>query len=76
MALETVVAIATVVALETLVDGWTNIEAERFRGYLSVPHSWNRTAFDRLEWLERRSTVAAHDGMKDLVFAVCVHFFA
>ena len=37
MALETVVAIATVVALETLEDGWTNIEAERFRGYLSVP---------------------------------------
>ena len=37
MALEAVVAIATVVALETLVDGWTNIEAERFRGYLSVP---------------------------------------
>ena len=37
MALETVVAIATVVVLETLVDGWTNIEAERFRAYLSVP---------------------------------------
>ena len=37
MALETLVAIATVVALETLVDGWTNIEAERFREYLSVP---------------------------------------
>ena len=37
MALEAVVAIATVVALETLVDGWTNIEAERFRGYLSAP---------------------------------------
>ena len=37
MALETVVAIATVVALETLVDGWANIEVERFREYLSVP---------------------------------------
>ena len=37
MALETVVAIATVVVLETLVDGWTNIEAERFREYLMVP---------------------------------------
>ena len=37
MALETVVAIATVVVLETLVDGWTNIEAERFREYPSAP---------------------------------------
>jgi len=37
VALEAVVAIATVVALETLVDGWTSIEVERFREYLSVP---------------------------------------
>ena len=37
MALRTVVEIATVVVLETLVDGWTNIEVERFREYLSAP---------------------------------------
>ena len=37
MALEAVVAIATVVVLETLVDGWTNIEVERFREYRSAP---------------------------------------
>ena len=37
MALRTVVAIATVVVLETLVDGWTNIEVEHFREYLSAP---------------------------------------
>ena len=37
VALEAVVAIATVVVLETLVDGWTNIEVERFREYLSAP---------------------------------------
>ena len=60
MALEAVVAIATVVVLETLVDGWTNIEAERFREYLMVPdRTWVRrirgtgSLFGRLEWLER-----------------------
>ena len=34
MALEAIVAIVAVMALE---DGCTNIEAERFREYLSIP---------------------------------------
>ena len=31
------VALETVVAVMALEDGWTNIEAERFREYLMMP---------------------------------------
>ena len=73
-------ALEAIVAVMALEDGCTNIEAERFREYLSVPDSAAFVEPDRF-WQAgvagvSRCTMAAHDGMKDLVFAVCVHVFA
>ena len=60
-----------------LEDGWTKIEAGRFRENLSVLECAASMEPDRFRVVGALGcTMAAHDDMKGLVSAVCVHGFA
>ena len=67
-------------AVMALEDGCTNIEAERFGAFLTAPDCLASMNPDRFRQAgvagTSGCTVAAHDDMKDLFSAVCVHVFA